>query len=106
MKVNAGFGYNVRSAPLTVPRSDSMRRHLVSGNRWRRSSTTGAVSCIGKHRRLVKSSKTTGWKDYISTKNEGYYEFEADGVLTKMLAGLTLPITVASPTGFEPVFWP
>ena len=39
-------------------------------------------------------------------KNEGYYEFEADGVLTKMLAGLTLPITVASPTGFEPVFWP
>jgi site-specific DNA recombinase len=35
----------------------------------------------------------------------GYFEFEAEGTFAKMLGNLG-SISVASPTGFEPVFWP
>jgi hypothetical protein len=35
-----------------------------------------------------------------------YYELEGEGTFAKMLVDFAHPITVASPTGFEPVFWP
>lgn len=39
---------------------------------------------------------------------EGFYRFEGKGTLEPLLAGAipTVPQSMASPTGFEPVFWP
>src|SRR5262249_21368942 len=38
------------------------------------------------------------------TPKRGYFEFEGDGTLAKMLANGTHPSSVASPAGFEPAF--
>ena len=35
-----------------------------------------------------------------------YYAFSADATIAKIFASVSHPIMVASPTGFEPVFWP
>jgi site-specific DNA recombinase len=35
-----------------------------------------------------------------------YYAFSTEATATKILAAVSHPIMVASPTGFEPVFWP
>jgi hypothetical protein len=35
-----------------------------------------------------------------------YAAITGDGTLTKILAGIVVPKGMASPTGFEPVFWP
>ena len=37
---------------------------------------------------------------------EGYYLFAGEASLAKIFACDTQPVLVASPTGFEPVFWP
>ena len=46
--------------------------------------------------------KFTGKRD---SDRRGYFEFEATARIAKLLHNLN-PIMVASPTGFEPVFWP
>jgi hypothetical protein len=46
-------------------------------------------------RQILK--KLLDGKITFTPKNEGYYEFEADGVLTKMLVGVTHPSMVTSP---------
>ena len=40
--------------------------------------------------------------------SEGFYRFQGQGTLVPLLTGVMLPLpqSVASPTGFEPVFWP
>jgi site-specific DNA recombinase len=53
-------------------------------------------------RLLVKPLRFTPFRN----DSEKYYEFTAEIALGRVFSGLASAIWVASPTGFEPVFWP